>query len=78
VKVQLIRIGNSQGIRIPKPIITQCGFKGAVDMEIQDNVLILSASRAPRSGWEEELTGIAERGDDRLLFADDDAWGDAE
>jgi len=26
MKVELIRIGNSRGIRIPKPLIEQCGL----------------------------------------------------
>jgi len=34
VKTRIVRIGNSQGIRIPKPIIEQLGFTGEVELEI--------------------------------------------
>jgi len=39
MKAELIRIGNSQGIRIPKPIIEQCGFVGVVDIRVRPETL---------------------------------------
>jgi len=30
MKTQLVQIGNSRGIRIPKPLIEQCGFGDTV------------------------------------------------
>lgn len=31
-----VRIGNSRGIRIPKPLIEQCGLGEAVDLRVED------------------------------------------
>ena len=53
MKVELIRVGNSRGIRIPKSIIEQCGFEGAVEMTIEHNRLVIAPARQPRQGWEE-------------------------
>lgn len=52
MKVELIRIGNSRGIRIPQPLIAQCGLGDTVDLRIEQNFLIIAADRAPRQGWE--------------------------
>ena len=33
MKASIIQIGNSQGLRIPKPILKQRGFDGEVELE---------------------------------------------
>lgn len=35
MKAHVVRIGNSKGIRIPKPVIEQCQLHGAVDLIVQ-------------------------------------------
>jgi len=55
MKTQLVRIGNSRGIRIPKPIIEQCRLGDTVELRIEDDRLVISSERAPRQGWEEAL-----------------------
>ncbi|MGF1590544.1 MAG: AbrB/MazE/SpoVT family DNA-binding domain-containing protein [Pleurocapsa sp.] len=39
MKIDIIKIGNSQGVRIPKTIMEQCGFGESVEMEIKDGNL---------------------------------------
>jgi len=53
--VNLVRIGNSKGIRIPKPIIEQCGFGETVRLSVQKGRLIVEPDSPPRSGWAEEF-----------------------
>jgi antitoxin MazE len=53
MKAELVRIGNSRGIRIPKPFLEQCGFEDAVDLRIENNCLVIAPARRPREGWEE-------------------------
>lgn len=67
VKTRIVRIGNSQGIRIPKPIIEQLGFEEEVELEIFPDQLVIRSAHAPRSGWEQQFQRMAEAGDDRLL-----------
>lgn len=67
MKLQIVQIGNSFGIRIPKALLKQCGFKGSVLVTVKDGKLILSAYYGPREGWEEVFKKMAEFGDDRLL-----------
>jgi antitoxin MazE len=53
MKAELIRIGNSRGLRIPKPLIEQCGLGGIVELRVENNCLIISPKRKPREGWGE-------------------------
>jgi antitoxin MazE len=67
MKAQIVRIGNSQGIRIPKPFLQQSGIAKEVDIEVQGNQIVLKSLRRPREGWEESFRQMASKGDDRLL-----------
>jgi antitoxin MazE len=66
--LELVRIGNSRGIRIPKPIIDQLGFENAVDVKIERNRLVISPERRPRQGWEEAFKAAGSSEHDELLF----------
>ncbi len=70
MKAEIIRIGNSQGIRLPKAIIQQCGFGDTVDLEVQEGRLVISAVRHVREGWDEAFKSMAEIGDDAPLMDD--------
>lgn len=52
MKLSLIRIGNSQGIRIPAGVIAQCGFKKFLDASVKDNMLILQSADRQRHNWD--------------------------
>jgi antitoxin MazE len=67
MKTRIVRIGNSQGIRIPKPLLEQTGLSGEVEITVQDNSLIIQRIRQPRAGWAAAFKQMAERCDDALL-----------
>ena len=67
IKTKIVKIGNSQGIRIPKLLLDQTNFGEEVELEVQDNHIVIRASRLPRYGWEEQFKMMAEQGDDQLL-----------
>lgn len=66
MKTRVVRIGNSQGIRIPKSVIEQCHLHGAVDLEIQQGQLVIRPAVKPRAGWGEAFARMHRHGDDRL------------
>jgi len=70
MKVSIIRIGNSQGIRIPKVVLEQTHLKGEVELEVRDKQLLIRAVRKPRQDWGRKFRLMAEKGDDRLLDRD--------
>lgn len=41
MKISVIQIGNSKGIRIPQSILKQCDIEAEVDLEVQDKSIIL-------------------------------------
>ncbi len=59
MEVKITKIGNSQGIIIPKSIIEQCGFAEKVNLEVKDNHLIVSpVADNPRKGWGKALCQV--------------------
>lgn len=64
MKARVVRIGNSQGIRIPKSVIEQCHLHGAVDLEIQQGQLVIRSAAKPRAGWHEAFEQMHRYGDD--------------
>jgi antitoxin MazE len=66
MKVQLVRIGNSRGIRIPKPILEQCGFEDAVELRIENDRLVIAQAHVPREGWDEAFRAAGPSTHDEL------------
>jgi antitoxin MazE len=56
----LTRIGNSQGIRIPKPIIEQAKLEGVeIELEVTPEGLLLRPVRTPsRAGWSDNIQAV--------------------
>jgi len=67
MKASIIKIGNSHGIRIPKPILAQCGFEEVVEFSVQNNTLIIKSLKASRKNWDAAFKKMASKGDDQLL-----------
>jgi antitoxin MazE len=53
MRTNLIRIGNSRGIRIPKPLIEQAGLAETVSLTAEKGRLVIRAERKLRHGWED-------------------------
>ena len=70
MKARIVKIGNSQGIRIPKPILEQSGITEDVDIEVENNRIIIRPLLKPRTGWDKTFRKMAENGDDMLIDAD--------
>lgn len=70
VRTRIIRIGNSQGIRIPKSLLEQSGLNGEVELVVEHNKIIIYAAESPRRHWEEAFAAMAQHGDDVLLDPD--------
>ena len=67
MKTRIVRIGNSQGIRIPKGLLEQTGLSGEVEIIAERDSLIVRAARQPREGWAAAFEEMARSGDDALL-----------
>lgn len=80
MRAQIIRIGNSQGIRIPKTILEQVGFRKEVELEVENDQIVIKRAKTIREGWKEAFQKMARRGDDKLLNEDiiSNKWDDEE
>lgn len=67
MKAKIIRIGNSKGIRLPKPVIDQVGLAEEVDLKVRDGEIVISPANVPRRGWAEAAQALSVAGEDRLL-----------
>jgi len=77
MEATLRKMGNSQGLLIPKPILAQLGLDGTVDLQVRDGVLeIRPLRRHPREGWASDARRIAEHGDDALVWPEFGNEGD--
>jgi antitoxin MazE len=70
MRVEIISIGNSRGLRIPKAILEQCGIKKAVDLRVEDHTLLITSYEEAREGWDKAFQRMAKNEDDGLLDAD--------
>ncbi len=67
MKTKLIRIGNSQGVRIPKPVIEEIGLSEEIEMILKDNEIILRSAEQTRKGWDSAFEKMAKEDDDQLI-----------
>jgi antitoxin MazE len=76
MKANIIQIGNSKGVRIPKSLLDELKFEKLVEFEILPNGLLLRPIHEkpvspPRAGWSEMFkSALDESGDDREKFGD--------
>lgn len=67
MKARIVKIGNSQGIRIPKLLLERSKLAEDVELEAEDNRIIIRSLKQPRQDWESAFRAMAGRGDDELL-----------
>ncbi|MCK4304420.1 MAG: AbrB/MazE/SpoVT family DNA-binding domain-containing protein [Candidatus Eisenbacteria sp.] len=74
MKARIVRIGNSKGIRIPKPLLEQTGLADEVEISVENNRLIIAPAEPepspPRKGWAKAFKEMAASGDDALVDSD--------
>ena len=67
IKVKIIRIGNSKGIRLSKSLIEQYNLKDEVLLQAKKDSIVIRPVENPRADWEKSFEDMRLRGDDGLL-----------
>lgn len=67
MRAKIVRIGNSQGVRIPKPLLVRSGLSVEVEIEAQDDQIVIRPARRPREDWESAFALMSASGDDQLI-----------
>ena len=65
---RVIKIGNSQGLRIPKPILDQTGILDDVEIEVEKNQIIIRPVKNVREGWDTAFKMMGEMVDDEPII----------
>ena len=79
MEVAIRKMGNSQGVLIPKPILAQLGLDGTADLQVRNGVIeIRAVRRNPREGWADDARRLAQQGDDALVWPEVANEGDTE
>lgn len=69
MEVAIRKMGNSQGILIPKPVLAQVGLEGTADLQVRDGVIeIRPVKRNPREGWADDARRLAGHTDEGLVW----------
>jgi len=67
MKTKIVRIGNSRGVRIPKPLLEQAGLENEVILRLVEDGIVIESADKPRAGWAEAARTLRDRGEDELL-----------
>jgi antitoxin MazE len=78
VKARIVAIGNSQGVRIPKPLLEHAGIGGDVELHAENGRIVIAAVRRAREGWSEAAAQLHARGEDGLMETPPPAFDESE
>jgi antitoxin MazE len=67
MKTKIVRIGNSRGVRIPKPLLEQAGLEDEVQLRVVESGIIIEGVATTRAGWGPAAELLRDRGEDSLL-----------
>jgi antitoxin MazE len=62
LRAKLVKIGNSRGIRLAKPLLEVAGLADEVEIEAAPGVLTIRPSAHPRAGWAEAASSFEAEG----------------
>jgi antitoxin MazE len=67
MKTRIVSIGNSRGVRIPKPLLQEAGLEGEVEITAEKGSLVIRSVKRTREGWASAFQEMSRRGDDALI-----------
>ena len=81
MRSRIVKIGNSQGIRLPKPLLDQTGIIEDVELEVDKNRIVIRPLTNARAGWDAAFKAMADAGDDAMIDDADaisNSWDETE
>ncbi|NJD19981.1 MAG: AbrB/MazE/SpoVT family DNA-binding domain-containing protein [Gemmatimonadetes bacterium] len=67
MRTKIIRIGNSRGVRIPKPLLEEAGLEDEVDLRVTDAGIVIEKAGQPRTDWAEAAKALRDSAEAGLL-----------
>lgn len=78
MKARLVKIGNSRGVRIAKPVLEEAGLTDEVEIRVRAGAVVITPLTRPRAGWAEAAARLAQTKEARLLDEPTPTWFDEE
>jgi antitoxin MazE len=79
MKIVIRKMGNSQGVIIPKPLLAEIGAAANdhVDIKVENGRIVIALLNCdPRAGWAEDSKRLAEGGEGGLVWPEFPNKGD--
>lgn len=70
MQANIIKIGNSKGLRLSKTLLKQYNIQDTVEIILEKDHIKIKPIDNPRKGWAEEFKLMNQLGDDKLLIED--------
>jgi antitoxin MazE len=67
MKTKLIRIGNSKGVRIPKPFLEETGLTDEIELFIREDEIVIRSQANPREGWDALFRDVLDEAEDEMV-----------
>ena len=68
IELKVVPIGNSRGVRLPKPVLERYAIKDTLVLEVTEAGLLLRGKRDARMSWEETFQDMARNHEDWSAF----------
>ena len=68
MKTRIIKIGNSKGVRLPKPVLEESGIGDEIEVSVVEETIVIQSARTARKEWGRKFSEMASEGDDELIF----------
>lgn len=68
--INIIKVGNSKGLRLPKAIIEEYNIEGTVELRLKEGYIEIRPKEKPRVNWKKEFEKIISDPNEELLFPD--------
>ena len=70
MEVNIIKVGNSKGLRIPKSILEEYDIKGSVELKLKDGYIEIRPTNKPRFKWKDAFAKMKDDSNEELLIPD--------
>ncbi|CAM4050360.1 AbrB/MazE/SpoVT family DNA-binding domain-containing protein [Flavobacterium weaverense] len=67
METEIIKIGNSKGLRLSKTILDKYNIKDKVEIILEEGQIIIKPIKTPRQNWETTFEKMSKEGDDKML-----------
>ena len=68
MKVWVVQIGNSKGIRLNKMLLEKYQIEDKVELVLESEYILIKPVRQPRQGWDDAFAEMRKNEDDQLLI----------